>query len=219
VSDYDGLIARYVSDSGVPFLGVDYRLAPEAQYPLNVKDAYNGLNWLFDNADDMGVDKSRIVVMGDSGGGGIAAAVTHWNRENGNLLPIAKQVLIYPMLDDRNTTRDPHIGDFAVWNSVMNKLGWSSILGDQFQAPVVKPSASPARMEDATGLPPAYIETGELDIFRNEDILYAAKLGQAGISTELHVHPGCPHAFEVVAPTSDVSLRAYADRKRVLQSI
>ena len=216
---YDGGVARYVQQSGVPFLSVDYRLAPEAQYSTNVKDAYAALKWTFENAEELGVDPSRITVMGDSGGGGMTAAVTHWNLEAGDKLPIAKQILIYPMLDDRNTQEDPELASFLAWNELDNATGWSCLLGDKFQSADLKPSAAPARMEKATGLPPAYIETGELDFFRNENILYAAKFGVAGISAELYVRPGCPHGFDVLAQDSDVSKRAYADRIRTLRAL
>jgi len=215
---YDSVVGKYVTNTGVPFLNVEYRLAPESQYPTNVSDAHAGLVWLHDHASELGVDPSRIAIMGDSGGGGLAAALAHWNKEK-NGPSIAKQILIYPMLDDRNIQHDSHIGQFAVWSDVDNETGWGCLLGSKRGAPDVPPSAAPARMTDATGLPPAYIETGELDIFRNEDIEYAAKFGKAGISIELHVHPGVPHAFEGLAPDSKVAKRAFEDRYRAIQTI
>jgi len=218
VSLYDGGVAKYVSTTGVPFLNVEYRLAPETQYPGNVADAHSGLQWLHAHASELGIDPKRIAVMGDSAGGGIAAALTHYNKEKGGP-PIAKQILIYPMLDDKNIEHDPHIGAFAVWSSIDNETGWNCLLGSKRGAPNVPPSAAPARMTDATGLPQLYIETGELDIFRNEIIEYAAKFGKAGISVEMHVHPGCPHGFEVICPTAKVTQRAFADRYRTIMSI
>jgi acetyl esterase/lipase len=218
VNLYNPTVAGYVSKTGVPFLSVEYRLAPENPYPIPVGDAYAGFVWLHQNAAQLGVDPTRIAVMGDSGGGGIAAAVTHFAQ--GKKGPsIAKQILIYPMLDDRNVTYDPQIGAFAVWGAVDNETGWNAMLGSRRGTSTIPPCAAPARMQDATGMPPMYIETGELDIFRNEDIEYAAKFGKAGVSTEMHVHPGCPHGFEVFAQGSNVAKRAMDDRYRTISNI
>ena len=174
---------------------------------------------MFAHAEELGVDPKKIAVMGDSAGGGICAAVTHWNLESGKNLPIVKQILIYPMLDDRNVTGDDYLTHFATWSHDDNYTGWSSILGDKFGSSDLKPSAVPARLKTAEGLPPIYIETGELDIFRDEDLIYAGKFGQAGISAEVHIHPGCPHAFDVFAPGSDVQTRSFADRIRTLKAL
>ena len=134
-------------------------------------------------------------------------------------LPLARQILIYPMLDDRNLEPDPALAPFATWTHDNNFTGWSALLGDLLGTAAVPSSAAPARAATLTGLAPAYIEVGELDIFRDESIAYAARLAQAGIPTELHVHPGAPHAFERVAPASTVAQRAMADRLRVLLSL
>jgi len=215
---YDPIVGGYVSKTGVPFVSVEYRLAPEHKYPIPVSDAYAGLVWLHDHVSELHIDASRIAVMGDSGGGGMVAALAHWAMQKRGP-GIAKQILIYPMLDDRNVTHDPQIGSFAIWSSVDNETGWNAMLGSKRGTASVPPCAAPARMRDAIGLPTTYIETGELDIFRNEDIEYAAKFGKAGISVELHVHPGCPHGFEVFAPNSKVARRAMKDRYRAIQSI
>jgi len=214
----DSGVAVYASQSDALLLAVEYRLAPETQYPGNVADAYAGLLWLHEHATELGIDSEKIAIMGESGGGGLAAALAHYNLEQGGPT-IAKQILIYPMLDDRNINEDPHIGAFAIWNHIDNETGWSCILGSKRGTANVLPSAAPARMTDARGLPPLYIEVGELDIFRDEDIEYARKFGMAGIEAELHLHPGCPHAFEGLAPTSNVARRAYADRFRAIQTI
>jgi acetyl esterase/lipase len=108
VAIYDGPVSHYVSNSGVSMLAVDYRLAPEHPYPVPVEDCYAGLRWLAEHADELGVDPARIAVMGDSAGGGLAAAVALLARDRGGP-ELAAQILIYPMLDDRNTAPDPEI--------------------------------------------------------------------------------------------------------------
>jgi acetyl esterase/lipase len=215
---FDATLARYASASGVPILGVDYRLAPEHPYPAAVEDAYAGLQWLADHAVELGVDPARIAVMGDSGGGGLAAAVALISRDRKGPA-IARQILIFPMLDDRTTTPDPELAPFALWSYDDNITGWGALLGDTAGGPDVAAYAAPARMADLAGLPAAYIEVGQLDIFRDEDLAYAQRLGHAGVNVEFHLHPGVPHEFESLAPDSDVSHRALADRIRVLASL
>jgi len=122
-------------------------------------------------------------------------------------------------LDDRNVSHDPELGAFATWSSGDNETAWTAILGSRRGTSNVPPTAAPARMTSAVGLPPLYLEVGELDIFRDEDLQYAAKFGKAGISAEIHVHPGCPHGFEVFAQNSAVTKRAMEDRHRAVLSI
>ncbi|QDS70220.1 hypothetical protein FKW77_007019 [Venturia effusa] len=215
---YDALVATYVKATGVPFLSVEYRLAPETQYPGNVADAHAGLVWLYKHASNLGVDVQRLAVMGDSAGGGLAAALTHYNLEKKGPA-IAKQILVYPMLDDRNIGAHPHIGQLAFWAQDDNKTGWSSILGSRNGSVDLPPSAAPSRMNSAEGLPPLYLDVGEVDIFRDEDIEYAARFGKVGIECELHMYPGCPHAFESLAPEAVVSKAAMANRFRSILSI
>lgn len=215
---YAPFIAKYVTATGVPFFQVDYRLAPEAQYPKNVDDAHKGLLFLFEHAEEWGIDPKRIAVMGDSGGGGLAAALVHYNLEN-NGPQLAKQILIYPMLDSKNVEPDPMLDEMASWKAGDNKTGWQAILGDSFGKAGVKPSAVPAVMTDAKGQPPAFIDCGELDLFRDEDIDYAKKIVQAGISCELHIYPGVIHGFDVFAPHADVSQRAFQNRYQAIRTI
>lgn len=214
----DGGVAAYVSATGVPFLSVEYRLAPEIQYPGNVADAHAGLVWLYEHALELGVDAQRLAVMGESAGGGLAAALTHYNLDKKGPA-IAKQILVYPMLDDRNSGEHPHIGQFALWTQADNQTGWKCLLGDKLGAFDLPPSAAPARMKTAEGLPPLYLDVGELDIFRDEDIEYAAKFGKVGIESELHLYPGVPHGFEGMAPESKVAKAAFANRFRAILSI
>lgn len=218
VALYDGPVSRYVSASGVPFLSVEYRYAPEYPHPYPVQDSYAGLRWLHEHAQELGLDPTRIAVMGDSGGGGVAAGLAIHSRDMGGPV-IAKQILIYPMLDDRNIEPDLALVPFATWSYDDNYTGWNALLGDIHGTDDVPASASPSRITNTAGLPPAYIEVGELDIFRDEDIQYARKLTDAGISVELHVHPAVPHAWETFAFTGAVAKRSAEDRVRVISSI
>ncbi|TLS44455.1 alpha/beta hydrolase [Streptomyces montanus] len=218
VSLYDGTVSRYVSSSGVPFLSVEYRLAPEYPHPTPVEDAYAGLTWLTEHAGELGVDPARIAVMGDSGGGGMAAGLALLARDRSGPA-IAKQILLYPMLDDRTTTPDPALAGLATWSYEDNATAWQALLGPACGGPDVSPYAAPARLKDATGMPPLYMEALELDILRDEDIDYARRTAAAGVSTELHVHPSIPHAFEAIAFDTAVARRMKADRVRVLKGL
>jgi acetyl esterase/lipase len=211
-------VSRYVARTGVPMLSLEYRLAPEHPHPTPIDDAYSGLRWLADHAGDLGVDPQRIAVMGDSAGGGLAAGVAIASRDRGGAT-LARQILIYPKLDDRNTTPDPQLVPFVAWTYDDNVTGWNALLGVGHEAAAVDPTASPARLADATGLPPAYIEVGQLDIFRDESLRYALALSRDGVPVELHLHPGVPHEYDAVAFDTDVARRAQADRQRVLRSL
>jgi acetyl esterase/lipase len=215
---YDRGVRDYVAMSGVPMLVVDYRIAPEHPHPTPVEDCYAALRWLTDNAARLGVDPARIGVMGDSAGGGLAAGVSLLARDRGGP-PIAQQVLVYPMLDDRSHTPDPQLLPFLTWTYDDNVTGWAALLGDSAGTDVVSPYAAPARATDVSGLPDTYIDVGNLDIFRDEDIDYARRLSDAGVPTELHLHPGCPHAFEALARGADISQRAIGDRVRRLRTL
>ena len=218
VSIYDRPVSRYVSASGVPFLSVEYRYAPEHPHPTPVEDCYAGLRWLVEHASELGVDPQRIAVMGDSGGGGVAAGLAILTRDRPGP-KLVRQILIYPMLDDRNIEPDANLTPFMTWSYDDNRTGWDALLGAARGESHASVYAAAARLLDAHGLPPTYIDVGELDIFRDENIAYARLLQAAGVSTELHVHPGVPHGWEVFAPHIAVSTRAYADRLRVITSL
>jgi acetyl esterase/lipase len=199
-------------------LSVEYRRAPEHPFPTPLEDAYAALHWLHEHASELGVDPDRVGVMGDSAGGGMAAALTILARDRGGPR-IARQILLMPMLDDRTVTPDPHIAPYLLWSYDDSLTAWPALLGETAGGPDVPATAAPARLEDATGLPPAYIEVGQLDVFRDEDTAYATKLSRAGVPVEFHLHPGVPHEFDSIAFNSDVARRAIADRVRVLKSI
>jgi acetyl esterase/lipase len=218
VPQYNFALHTLVSATSVPFLSVEYRYAPEYPAPTLVEDCFVALKWLRDNASTLLVDPTRIGIYGDSGGGGIAAGLALLARDRAYSPPLAKQVLIYPMLDDRTTVPDPAMLPFIGWSYDDNLTGWTALLGKDVGTDKVSQYAVPARAKDVSGLPPTYIDVGELDIFRDEDVEYARRLMAAGVSVELHVHPGVPHAWEFFAPGAEVSKRAIQDRIRAIMS-
>ena len=217
VDKYDCVVSDYVATTGVPFLSVNYRLAPESHGRMLAEDTFAGLSWLLEHASMLGIDTRRIAVMGDSAGGGIAASVAILARDQN--VSLAKQILIYPMLDDRNVEPNRLLEPFLTWTYDNNFTGWSALLGPELGAENVSPVAAPARLKDFNGLPPAYIEVGDLDIFRDEAVAYGQHLAMANVSIELHVHFGAPHGFERFAPTSKLAVRAMNDRMRTVASI
>ncbi|MEQ3552839.1 alpha/beta hydrolase [Pseudonocardia nematodicida] len=209
---------RYATSSGVPVLAAAFRLAPEHPFPTAVEDSYAALCWAVEHAGELGVDPSRIAIMGDSAGAGMAAAVALMVRDRGGPV-LARQILIHPMLDDRTTSADAHLEPWLVWTGVDNRTGWGCLLGDAAGGPDVPGYASPAREPDLVGLAPAYIEIGQLDLFRAETVEYVERLGRAGVEVEFHLHAGVPHLFDLWAPHSDIARRAVADRVRVLRAL
>jgi triacylglycerol lipase len=192
-------------------LSVDYRLAPETPFPGSVEDCYAALGWAFGNAAALGVDATRIGVMGESTGGGLAAALALLVRDRREHA-LSFQHLIYPMLDDRTCiSPDPHpyAGEF-VWTVQTNTFGWSSLLGAPPGGDGVSPYAAPARAADLAGLPPTFISTGALDLFVEEDLAYARRLMSRGVPVELHVYPGAFHAFDFTA-SAEISRNARRD--------
>lgn len=214
---YDGLVSKYVEQTGVPFLSVDYRLAPEHRGTTLVDDSHSALAWLVGRAGEFGIDPARIAVMGDSGGGGVAAGVAIAARDAGT--PLAGQILIYPMLDDRTLEPNAHVAPFASWTYDNNYTGWYALLGEDLGSDQVSPLAVPARLTNFEGLAPAFIDVGDLDIFRDEDIVYALNLLRAGVPCELHVRPGTLHGFDRLAPNAKVSAASWADRYRAITTV
>jgi acetyl esterase/lipase len=213
----DRLMKQLVKRIGCVAVSVDYRLAPEHPFPAPVEDCYAGLKWLFAHADELGVEPSRIAIGGASGGGGLAAGLALLARDRGEVR-LAFQLLIYPMIDDRNVTPASHaITDPRMWHRESNRLGWKAYLGRDGGGADVSPYAAASRATDLTKLPPAYIPVGALDLFVDENIEYAQRLIQAGVPTELHVYPGAFHGFDLFAPSAKVSKQFKADRDDALK--
>jgi len=219
---YDGdefMCKTWASKYNVPVVSVEYRLAPEHPYPAPLHDCVSGLNWLHAEAALLGVDPNRIVLVGASAGGGLAAGTALFNRDHG-AVPLKAQVLIFPMIDDRDATASNHEITYPkCWNRAANRFGWSAYLGALDGTPDVPIYAAPARatLDQLRDLPPAAIDVGELDAFRDEDIEYAQKLLQAGVACDLLVTTGAFHASESYNPKAASSRRINAFRAGALE--
>jgi acetyl esterase/lipase len=202
------VIGSYSMDDGVfdrlcPLLdqvGVsgEYRLAPETPYPGPLEDCYRGLTWTYDHAEELGIDRDRIGIGGVSAGGGLAASLALLARDRGEV-PVAYQMLDCPMLDDRQITASSQLDGLPVWSRESNTYGWRAYLGELYGSVDVPYTAAPARAEDLSGLPPAFVSVGSVDGFLDEDIAYALRLNHAGVPAELHVYPGACHGYQMAA--------------------
>lgn len=203
-SQDDALCRRFAHALGITVAAVDYRLAPEFPYPIPVEDCYAALTWL---SALPAVDPGKVAIGGASAGGGLTAALALLARERGEI-NLAAQLLVYPMLDDRSATQ-PGLDDahHRLWNQKSNVYGWTSYLGDA--DPNV---AAPARHQDLSGLPPAWIGVGTLDLFHDEDLAYAQRLRAAGVPCELEVVPGAFHGFDGIAAKAVVSQDFFASQ-------
>jgi acetyl esterase/lipase len=208
----DPFCARLAQHLGVVVAAVDYRLAPEHPYPTPLEDAHAALRWLAEQSD---VDAERIALVGDSAGGGLAAALALLVRDRGEIRPVL-EVLSYPMLDDRTTDGDVDPRVLRMWNQRSNRFGWDAYLGD-LAAGEVPGTAAPARAEDLAGLPATWIGVGTNDLFYAENVAWAQRLEAAGVPCELFVVEGAYHGFDGVEPRAEVSrefLRARVDALR-----
>jgi acetyl esterase/lipase len=197
-------------------VSVEYRLAPEHRFPAPLDDCYGALTWLAAHAVELGVDPNRIAVGGQSAGGGLAAGTALLARDSGGPA-LCFQVLVYPMLDHRNTTPSSHaIVDTRAWCRSANLIAWDAYLGE---VPEVSPYASPAVAADLAGLPPAYVNVGTFDLFLDENIAYARSLLAAGVPTELHVYPGAFHASPTFVPGAALSRRWRSDERVALEAV
>jgi acetyl esterase/lipase len=209
----DAVATMLCDQVGAVVVSVEYRLAPEHPHPAPVEDCYAGLVWTAANAAELGIDPDRLGVYGGSAGGGLTIATSMLARDRGGP-SLRFQMPIYPMIDDRNESGSSHeITDIGIWDRSANLEAWAWYLGgaeaDRY--------AAPARAQDLSGLPPTFIDVGTVDMFRDEDIAFAARLMQAGVPTELQVNPGAYHASEVFAPDAALSGRIWARRVEALR--
>ncbi len=213
-SQEDARCAQIAHDLGVVTISVEYRLAPEHPFPAPMDDCFAAWQWLQREASSRGIDPARVAVGGQSAGGGLAAGLAQRLLDESDVQPVA-QWLFCPMLDDRTAARpDLDLLDHFLWNNTSNLVGWRSYLAAEPGADTAPAYAAPSRRTDLTGMPPAWIGTGEIELFYDEDRSYAAALEAAGVDCTLVAVPGAPHAFESVAGgtrvAKDYSARAQA---------
>ncbi|MFG1998984.1 alpha/beta hydrolase [Spirillospora sp. NPDC048911] len=204
----------FAGEVGIVVVSVDYRLAPEHPFPAAFDDGYAATVWVRENAAELGADPGRIGVGGGSAGGGLAAGIALRARDEDGP-PLAFQLLIYPVLDDRMDT--PSMRAFVeppLFNRGDVAHMWRHYLGPHHgEAPVY---AAPARADDLAGLPPAYMLVAEADPLRDEDLAYAVRLIQAGVPTELHHVPDVYHGFDGVQSAA-VAREALAGQRAALR--
>jgi len=211
-----GGAALMAMGTGAVVVSVDYRLAPEHPYPAGLHDCYAALSYLHARADELGVDTARVALTGASAGGGLAAATALLARDRGGPA-VCFQLLQIPELDDRLETGSMQtFVDSPMWNRPLAEQSWQAYLGPLYGSADVPGYAAPARADDLTGLPPAYISTAENDPLRDEGITYAQRLLQAGVSVELHQYPGTFHGSALVTSAA-VSRRAQREAALVLR--
>lgn len=205
-------------DLGVTVFSASYRLAPQHPAPAALEDLVAGFREVVERADEFGIDPERIAIGGASAGGGLAAALAQRLHDEDGPQPVF-QLLVYPMLDDRTALRDDidarHIRG---WSPASNRFAWSAYLGTDAEATGIRSSVVPARRQDLSGLPPAWIGVGTLDLFHDEDVQYARRLEKAGVPCELYVVPGAFHGFDVLYRRAGVSRAFHAEWARVLRT-
>ncbi|MGW1143320.1 alpha/beta hydrolase, partial [Streptomyces zhihengii] len=202
------VVLEWATELDAIVVSVEYRLAPEHPYPAGVEDVYAGLLWTARHVAEFGGDPERIVVAGASAGGGLTAALALLSRDRGGPRAIG-QVLMYPMLDDRNDTPSAYqMAGVGAWDRTANETAWTAVLGDARGGPDVPSYAAPARATDLAGLPPAFLDVGSAETFRDEVVDYASRIWQAGGVAELHVWPGGFHGFDSFAPDTPLSRTA-----------
>ncbi|MEL3948418.1 alpha/beta hydrolase [Streptomyces sp. LNU-CPARS28] len=213
------ILDEWVLPLNLAVVSVEYRLAPRAQYPAPLEDCYAGLVWATEHAADLGVDADRVVIGGKSAGGGLAAALALLSRDRGGPGALG-QLLLCPMLDDRDTTFScRQMTGTGLWDLTSNATAWRALLGDRYGAADLPPYAAPARATDLSGLPPAYIDVGSAEMFRDQDMAYANAIWQAGGQAELHVWSGAYHGFDGIAPRAAVTRDARDARTRWLRRL
>lgn len=199
----DAFCRRFAQGTGCVVVSVDYRLAPEHRFPAAVDDSFAAVEWVAQNAAEIGGDPERIVVSGDSAGGNLAAAVTIRARERGGP-KIAYQVLFCPAVD-HTTDKPSHTANASGYLLETRDMEWFW----NHYAPDVEarnhPEAAPLRAESLAGLPPAYVITADLDPLRDEGDAYAKRLQEEGVQVTHRSYPGVIHDFCIMPLTSGLA--------------
>lgn len=200
----------FAEQLGITVVAVAYRLAPEHESPAAIDDVYAGYTGMLARTTEWKLDPARIAIGGASAGGGLAAVLAHRIHDTGVTAPVF-QLLIYPMLDDRTALRtgmdERHMRG---WTPKSNRYAWTVYLGAEPGAATLPPYLAAARREDLSGLPPAWIGVGTLDLFHDEDVRYAERLRAAGVECELAIVDGAFHGFDALFVKAPVSQQFWA---------
>jgi acetyl esterase/lipase len=216
VDEDDARAAELAVETGCIVTSVDYRLAPEFPFPAALDDCYRALCWVAENH-GLGIGADRLALYGPSAGGALAAASALVARDNAGP-HIALLTLVSPMLDDRTTEPSTFTNTgFGAWSREANIQAWAAYLGTTYGTDLVSPYAAPARAEALTDLPPTYLDVGDLDLFRDEVVSFAARLMRSRVPVELHVYPGGIHGGEHLAPNAELSERIRSYRLSALR--
>jgi acetyl esterase/lipase len=203
----EAFIKRFVDASGCVVISPDYTLSIDKPYPAALDDCYAALLWLKENGGKYGARDDQLFVGGDSAGGGLAAAVSLYARDKGEVA-IAFQMPLYPMIDDRMDTESATDNNAPLWNSKSNRIGWTLYLGDLFGKDDVPAYAAPARADDFSRLPPTCTYVGSVEPFRDETVAYIKKLRSNGVPVSFKIFEGCFHGFDLVCPKSNAAREA-----------
>ena len=184
----------------------EYRLAKKAPYPAALEDCYAALKYMYDNAEELGFDKNRIIVGGESAGGGLCAALCLYVRDHSHIR-IFYQFPLYPMLDcvDTSSSRDNH---GKIWNTKRNHRAWKKYLGDLYHSDEIPPYASVSRVKDLSGMPPCYTFVSDGEPFCEETKNYIQALKDSGVSASMDVYHGDVHAFDMLMPWTKKAKKA-----------
>lgn len=192
----DFICLEFVRTLGIAVVSVGYRHAPQHPFPAGLEDAHSAIQWVKSHASELGVDMNRLAIGGESAGAGLAAALVQLVHDQQEIKPVF-QLLIYPMLDDRTAARtDIDDSNAVMWTQKNNRFGWDAYLGQKYGAENLPAYAAPARRADLSGLPPAWIGVGTLDIFHDEDVAYAQTLKDCAVACEVLVVSGAFHGFD-----------------------
>jgi len=208
------LYYELITKLNVCVVAPDYRLSLEHPFPAGLNDCFDSLKWLMNEAKNFGIDSTKIIVAGDSAGGGLTCALSLLANKNDIML--LGQLPLYPMIDDTMSTDSAIDNDAPVWNTLSSKIAWELYLREVKE---ITELAAPARTREFENLPPTYSFIGDLDPFLDETKTYFEQLDKAGVKSKLRVFKGCYHGFERAAPKAEVSKDANAFVVKALQEI
>jgi len=214
LDSHDTLCRELARQAGVVLVAVDYRLAPEDPYPAGLDDCFTAACWVASHARELGVDCSRLALVGDSSGASLAAAVALRARDQGDFA-VAFQALAYPALDPAmNTVSYGQNGDDPFLSRSEMESYWSLYLGDTPPDGLAAPALAP----DLAGLPPAYLLVAGRDVLRDEGIAYADRLAAAGVPTQLRRREEMVHGFLLCTAWLDAAREGIAELAAVLRA-